>query len=60
MLILGRKEGTSFTVGDALVSIYKIEGKYVKVAVSAPKSIPVHRVDKLLDYENQKFFKFEE
>ncbi len=44
MLILTRKQGESITIGDDIrITILDVKGKYVRVGVEAPRSLPVHR-----------------
>lgn len=44
MLVLQRKQGTAIKIGDGVeVFIREVRGKYVSVAVSAPKEIRIIR-----------------
>lgn len=44
MLVLNRAEGEIITIGDDIeVTIVSIRGRHVRVGISAPKSVPVHR-----------------
>ena len=44
MLVLSRKPNESIMIGDAVeVKIVEVKGDYVKLGITAPKSIPVHR-----------------
>ncbi len=44
MLILTRRIGESIRIGDEIsVSVIGINGSQVKVGISAPDSVPVHR-----------------
>lgn len=43
MLVLSRQEGQSIRIGDIEVRIAKIRGRTVRVAVNAPRDVPVHR-----------------
>jgi len=44
MLVLSRKTKESIRIGDNIeVSILAIEGDQVKIGISAPKSIEIHR-----------------
>lgn len=46
MLVLSRKPGQSLVIGGAIrVTIVSVEGGVVKVAIEAPKEIPVHRLE---------------
>ena len=45
MLVLSRKAGEEIVVsnGDITISVLRITGKRVRLGVSAPSGIPVHR-----------------
>jgi carbon storage regulator len=44
MLILTRRAGETFRIGDDIVvTICAINGNSVRVGVSAPREVPVHR-----------------
>ena len=44
MLILTRKDGEKLAIGDDVtVTVVAVNGTQVKLGISAPKSIPVHR-----------------
>lgn len=44
MLVLSRKTNESIMIGnDVEIKIVEVKGDYVKLGISAPKSIPVHR-----------------
>lgn len=44
MLVLSRKSNESIMIGnDVEIKIVEVKGDYVKLGISAPKSIPVHR-----------------
>ena len=44
MLVLSRREGESLIIGDdVIVKIVSVKGGQVKIAIDAPKSVPVHR-----------------
>lgn len=44
MLVLSRKTNESIMIGnDVEVKIVEVKGEYVKLGISAPKKIPVHR-----------------
>lgn len=44
MLVLSRKEGESLLIGDGIeVSIVKVQGGQVKLAIQAPKEVKVLR-----------------
>jgi carbon storage regulator len=44
MLILTRRAGETFRIGDGIVvTICAINGNSVRVGISAPREVPVHR-----------------
>jgi len=44
MLILGRKLGQKITVGgDIEIMVVEVRGDYVRLGITAPRSISVHR-----------------
>lgn len=44
MLVLSRRSGESIIINDNIeLKIVEIKGDYVKVGITAPRSIPVHR-----------------
>ena len=44
MLVLSRRSGESIIINDNVeVKIVEIKGDYVKVGITAPRAIPVHR-----------------
>ena len=44
MLVLSRKPGTEIMIGDdVVITILDIQGDRVRVGISAPRNIPVHR-----------------
>ena len=50
MLVLSRKSGESIKIGDSVtISIVRIQGNRVQVGIEAPRSVPVHRSEVLLD-----------
>ena len=57
MLILTRKTGESFLVGDDVeITVLSVRGSQVKLGVNAPKDIAVHRQEiyqKIKDTESQ-------
>ncbi len=43
-MILSRKEGPTIRIGDDIeVTIQKIERYQVRIGISAPREVPVHR-----------------
>jgi len=44
MLVLARKPNESIIIGDSIaVTVLGIEGDQVKLGITAPKEIPIHR-----------------
>jgi carbon storage regulator len=44
MLVLNRKSGQCVVIGDEItVMVLKVHGSQVKLGISGPKNIPVHR-----------------
>jgi carbon storage regulator len=44
MLVLTRKAGESIRVGDGIIlTVLECAGKYVRVGITAPQQLPVHR-----------------
>ncbi|MFC1484264.1 carbon storage regulator CsrA [Candidatus Neomarinimicrobiota bacterium] len=44
MLVLTRKAGESIRVGDGIIlTVLECAGKYVRVGITAPPQLPVHR-----------------
>jgi carbon storage regulator len=57
MLVLTRKLNESIIIGDDVkITIVEVKGEQVKLGISAPKRIPVHREEVYLEIqkENQK------
>ncbi len=47
MLILTRRVGETVNIGDDVqVTVLRIDGNQVRIGVAAPKTIPVHRVER--------------
>jgi carbon storage regulator len=54
MLILGRKLNESIIVNDNIeIKIVEIKGDYVKLGISAPRTIPVHRKEVYLTIQQE-------
>lgn len=46
MLVLTRKFGESFTIGDDItITILDSKGKNVRIGIEAPRNIAIHRKD---------------
>lgn len=44
MLVLSRKKGESFVIDDSIVvKVIEIRGDKVRIAIDAPREVPVHR-----------------
>lgn len=55
MLILSRKTGEKLMIGDDVeLTILGIKGNQVRVGVSAPKDVSVHREEVYLRIQNEK------
>jgi len=54
MLVLTRKKAEAIQIGEQIeVSIVAIEGEQVKIGISAPKSIEIHRKEIYLAIQEQ-------
>jgi carbon storage regulator len=54
MLALTRKRGQSIIIGDNIeINVVEIQGDQVKLAISAPKSIPIHRKEIFLEIQEE-------
>lgn len=55
MLILSRKTGEKLIIGDDIeLTILGIKGNQVRVGVTAPKNVSVHREEVYLRIQNEK------
>lgn len=55
MLILTRKSGEKLMVGDDVeITVLGVKGNQVRVGVSAPKNIAVHREEVYIRIQNEK------
>ncbi len=53
MLVLSRRPGESVVVGDDVtISILEVRGDVVRVGISAPRSVAVHRAELLQQLES--------
>ena len=54
MLVISRKKGESFLIGsDIEVTIVKVEDGNVKLAIAAPKSIPILRKELYIQVQDE-------
>jgi len=56
MLALTRKVGQSIVIGEGIeITVVEVKGDQVKIAINAPKEIPVHRKEiyELIQAENR-------
>lgn len=52
MLVLSRRSGESVVVGDDVtISILEVRGDVVRVGITAPRSVAVHRAELLEELE---------
>jgi len=55
MLILTRKSGEKLMVGDDVeITVLGVKGNQVRIGVSAPKDIAVHREEVYIRIQNEK------
>lgn len=54
MLVLGRKVGESIVIDDNIeITVTSIEGDLIKLGISAPKKIPIHRKEIYLEIQEE-------
>lgn len=54
MLVLGRKKGESIVIDDNIeITVTAIEGDLVRLGISAPKHIPIHRKEVYLEIQEE-------
>jgi carbon storage regulator len=54
MLVLGRKKGESIIIDDNIeITVTAIEGETVKLGISAPKEITIHRKEIYLEIQEE-------
>ena len=52
MLVLSRRVGESITIGDdVVVTVLEVRGDVVRVGIEAPRSVPVHRTELLVELQ---------
>jgi carbon storage regulator len=56
MLVLTRKFGESIVIGDSVtVTVMEVKGERVRLGISAPAEVPVHREEVLRKIESGLF-----
>jgi carbon storage regulator len=60
MLVLSRKKDESVMVGDVEIMICDVRGDKVRLGITAPRDIPVHRKEiyEAIQAEKEQGFKF--
>lgn len=54
MLVLGRKKGESIVIDDNIeITVTAIEGDLVRLGISAPKHITIHRKEVYLEIQEE-------
>jgi len=54
MLVLTRKRNESIIIGDEIkITIVEVKGEQVKIGISAPKQISVHREEIYMEIQNE-------
>lgn len=54
MLVLTRKKGESIQIGEDIeITIAQIKGDQVKIGISAPKNVEIHRKEVWLDIQSE-------
>lgn len=54
MLVLGRKKGESIIIDDNIeITVTAVEGETVKLGISAPKHITIHRQEVYLEIQEE-------
>ncbi|KYG57884.1 carbon storage regulator CsrA [Planococcus maritimus] len=54
MLVLGRKVGESIVIDNNIeITVTSIEGDLIKLGISAPKEIPIHRKEIYLEIQEE-------
>jgi carbon storage regulator len=55
MLILTRRTGETINIGENIqVTVLRIDRNYVRIGVEAPKSVPVHRAERVINTRQDK------
>lgn len=54
MLVLGRKKGESIIIDDNIeITVTAVEGETVKLGITAPKHITIHRQEVYLEIQEE-------
>lgn len=54
MLVLTRKTGESIQIGDNIeITVVSVQGDQIKLGISAPKHIDIHRKEVYLSIQNE-------
>ncbi len=54
MLLLTRRDGEPIRIGDDIeVTVLEVIGNQVKIGITAPKEVPVHREEIYLQIKNE-------
>ncbi|MBC5637897.1 carbon storage regulator CsrA [Ornithinibacillus sp. BX22] len=54
MLVLTRKRNEAIQIGDNIeITVLAIEGDQIKLGVTAPKSVEIHRKEIYIEIQNQ-------
>lgn len=54
MLVLGRRKGESIVIDDNIeITVNSVEGETVKLGISAPKHITIHRKEIYLEIQEE-------
>lgn len=54
MLVLGRKKGESIVIDDNIeITVNSVEGETVKLGISAPRHITIHRKEVYLEIQEE-------
>ncbi len=54
MLLLTRRDGETIRIGDDIeVTVLSVKGNHVKIGITAPKEVPVHREEIYLEIKEE-------